>query len=906
MWKIGFCVILCYLFIFINSESVDHDEDDLELGKKGKLTCGQNFTGKTPQGGFKLSITNLTGGVCKWVIEPDIANKTLAIKLFVHHLFLHENDYVTVFKSINDSDDDSLSIISPLHAQNGSVTIITDETSLCIKLRGNDTSYLRKFSGFFVSEGCNLSIPPDLQVIHSPIYAKNASETDCTYTFNKDQHERAIPAFRFEEFNLTSSQVSLKGTTKDGPYNKNDPPIDFFLKETPVSIDVKMTPQTNEYYRLEFSLVDSTCSGHTLLANEDINRPFYSPPEVLNNGSIITECRWVFEHQDHTKILGLSLHKYNFVNPLDIVSVNDGASESSPPLLQVTTSNVNITQKQIIRATGPYLWVAFNPNTYASYFAANITVHGQGGHFKGSGNISMKSTDGNDTVFLLEVDEDKTVLLNFTSSDFAYPATLSIFDGFDQSNLLANLHGKVWYPVLSKSSKMMVIASSFAKGQFAATFRGVSPGCLHMNTISNDNYILSGNCNNTCMWVIPPRDLPGSELILNLQYLHLGQGDQISIFKMDDSKTPLGEVHSNMTHVPQMVFPASVGALVEVNRAACEKETEDVVVVGHSSYLPACGQNLSLASLAEIQITSPMYPDTYPILASCNWQFNIAKENLIHLAFHSMTLAPNHCIKIVHPSDNKTMSFDGSKMPEDLLLPGNAVIEFDSANCQGSKVGTSLQSAEGFVLNATVADCGATLSGKTSAEFSVVANKTLCIWKVSVPETENNAKDIVNIISYTVSKKDEVGNYELFVYDGDSVREPRIVNDTKFEIWSRTNNLIFVYKRLDATKPSTILTVKYTTVGCNSTDQCANKICLHPDWRCNGINECGDFTDERNCESVPMPPIQEKGGYSATTFWACFFVMLALGVALGVGVPFAYQKYTKGRYHRFDDLSAIH
>ncbi|KAF8774166.1 Cubilin like protein [Argiope bruennichi] len=762
------------------------------------------------------------------------------------------------------------------------------------------------FDGFFMSEACSFPIPPDLQIIHSPIYTNNVTEIDCTYIFNKDQHERAIPAFRFEEFNFTTSQVSLKGTTKDGPYNKNDPPMDFFLKDSPMSIEVKMTPPTTEYYRLEFSLVDSACSYYKQLTAQDTEFMFHSPPEVLNNGSIITECRWVFEHTDHTKILGLDLFKHHFDNPLDIVSVNDGASELSSPLLQVTTSNVNSTQRQIIRATGPYLWVAFKPKTYASYFSANVTVHGQGGHFKGNGTISMTPTTGNDTVFLLEVDEGKTVLLNFTSSNFEFPATLSIYDDFDQSNLLTNLHGKVWYPVLSKSSKMMIIASGFSKGQFTATFSGVTPGCLHMNTISIDNYVLSGNCNNTCMWVIPPRDIPGSDLLLNLQYLHLSKGDQISIFKMDDSKTPLGEVHSNVTHVPQLVFPANVGALVEINRAACEKESEDVVVVGHSSYLPACGQNLSLSSLAEFQVTSPMYPDTYPILASCSWQLNIAKGNLIHLAFDSMKLAPNHCVKVTHPSDNKTISFDGSKMPGDLLLPGNSVIEFDSANCQGSKLASALESAEGFVLNGTVADCGDSLSGKTSSEFSIIPNKTLCIWKVSVPETEDNANDIVNIISYSVSKKDEIGNYELLVYDGDSVREPRIVNDTKSEIWSRTNNLIFIYKRIDATKPSTILTVKYTTVGCNSTNQCANKICLHPDWRCNGINECGDFTDERNCESVPIPPKQEKGGYSATAFWICIILMLALGALLGVGIPYGYQKFKNGRYHRFDDLSAIH
>lgn len=41
---------------------------------------------------------------------------------------------------------------------------------------------------------------------------------------------------------------------------------------------------------------------------------------------------------------------------------------------------------------------------------------------------------------------------------------------------------------------------------------------------------------------------------------------------------------------------------------------------------------------------------------------------------------------------------------------------------------------------------------------------------------------------------------------------------------------------------------------------CDNKVCMHPDWRCNGENDCGDFSDERNCGAVPIPPEVEQTG----------------------------------------------
>ncbi|GIY34249.1 CUB domain-containing protein [Caerostris extrusa] len=727
-------------------------------------------------------------------------------------------------------------------------------------------------------------IPPDLQIIHSPIATVNVTDIDCTYIFNQDQNHRIIPAFTFQEFNFTDSTLTLQKTTSDGSFNKK-PPIDFFPDGPSMHIQVKMNVPTKDSFSLAISYVDKVCSKYHKLESQEILYPFQSPPEVLNNGSIATECRWIFEHSDKNVKLGLNLIKNDFVSPLDIVSVNDGASETSPPLLQITTSNVNEIKQQLIRSTGPFLWVTFKPKTYASKFSANVTVHGQGGHFKESGQINVKPTVGNDTVFLLEVAENEIVLLNVTQSDFKAPAILNIYDGFDKTNLLANFQGNIWYPILSKTSKMMIIATGFSDSSLTATFKGVSPGCLHMSSFSDENYILSGNCNNTCMWIIPPQDRPGYVLLLNIQYLSLGKKDQLSIFKMDMAKTSLGEVSSNVTHIPQIIIPASVGALVEISRAPCEKENEDVVVVGHSSYLPVCGKDFSLSPRDKFLLTSPMYPDTYPILASCNWKINTAKENFVHYTFYSLQLAADHCIKITNSLTNKTEQYEGSNLPEDLLLTGSSVVEFDSINCKTSKVTGSLESAAGFVLNGTVADCGAVLSGKTSDEFSVVANKTICIWKVSVPATENNA---VNIISYSVTKKDEIGNYEFHVYDGNSVRDSEIVNDTKSEIWSRTNDLIFIYKR------------------CNSTMQCENKICLHPDWRCNGVNDCGDFSDEKSCEAVPIPQDITEEGYSSAAFWSTVFVMFFVGVALSLGIPFLYQKYKNERYHRFDDLSAIH
>lgn len=923
MWKICTCSILLYLFSYISS----HTTDDLNSSVVSELTtieydfntedslepkeCRKQIN-KT-SGSFSLSMPTLDvkNDYCLWIIDPE--NDTNIISLFFHELFLHDDDSVTIYKSENDAVAGNNSIINPLSANNGSVTVVTKESHLVIKLMGKDKLYKRKFNVMFQSnvtqelEGsCSFDITStDLYILYSPIHAEGVvTKLSCQYTYNNNNHNGAIPSFIFDQFNFNGSNEFIlhDSSLNDGLYT-NVPPVNFFPgTKNSMKFTVHMTIPTNQTYELRIHRVNIGCSGYEIVSGS--KNPKHSVPNMLNNGSIINECLWIFKSESN-KMLGIEFKDLHFEHALDIIAINDGASENSQPVLQVTTSNFNSTMSQPIRTTGQYIWIAFKPVTFASKISFEVSNHDNGGHFIGNGTIGIKSGVTEDTVFQLEADPNQVVFLNFTSSKISPPGKLTIYDGFDKSNVLATLHGEIWYPLLSKSSKMMIIATDFSSSNFDASFKGVSPGCLHMSSSTSGDYVLSGNCNASCLWVIPPEDHPGSVLLLDLQFVSLGPQDQIEIIQLDSAQTRIGVVSANTTHVPQLIIPANIGALVEVNRGPCQKEKADTILIGHSSYIPVCGKNLSLDSLAEFQLMSPLYPDTYPVFANCRWKLSAPKENLIHIAFNALKLAPNHCVKIFHSSDNKTDIFGGSELPDDLFLTGESVLEFDSSNCKTPKMSDTLRSSSGFLVNGTVANCGAVLSKTTKGEFSVPANKSLCIWKVSIPETDNSA-NVVNIISYTVIKKDSGGNYELFVYDGASVRETVIRNNSlDTDIWSRTSNLIFIYKRIDEKKPSSILSVKYSTISCNETMQCDNKICLHPDWRCNGINECGDFSDERNCASVPIPPENKIIGYSSLAFWLTVMILFATGIILGVTGPFCYQKYRNGQYRRFGDISII-
>ncbi|XP_033099147.1 low-density lipoprotein receptor-related protein 12-like [Anneissia japonica] len=170
-----------------------------------------------------------------------------------------------------------------------------------------------------------------------------------------------------------------------------------------------------------------------------------------------------------------------------------------------------------------------------------------------------------------------------------------------------------------------------------------------------------------------------------------------------------------------------------------------------------------------------------------------------------------------------------------------------------------------------------------------------CIWIVTVPKPKGSILPSIVVLNVngTQLKGQTKSNY-IEIYDGPNVRSP-LVNISTFKsekttFESRSQNIVIKY--VNGKNKGFPFQMSYSTHNCSSNELCNNGICLHESWRCDGIDQCGDNTDEQNCNSGLVT--------KKTLGWSVFGGMLAVVVVVVLAIVFL--RYKRGKsYGRLDD-----
>lgn len=787
------------------------------------------------------------------------------------------------------------------------VTILTE-------LSQESTNH-RTVKGSFYT-GCRETVTGQDKTYRFMLYQSANNTSTCTVHVGVQDKRTYLTAASVKDWNLQGkSTLEIQGINL--PYTKGRAPVPFELIGGNYSLIVHLDQSIeNQTFTLLLDNVNKDCSG---MGDSQQFSQLSSPVHVDSLYLTDVKCRWVLKAPSNN-VLGIGVHDFGLTRAQDFAVVTDGGTEDSPTIVQAFQSDSEHIKGLVIRSSGQYLWVslAISEFTARDKFSASVSAHAEGGHMYKNGSVSITRDNA---AFLLEVDPDRQVLLSVPELTMKAGAHVLVYTDFSCSSfMLQDVTGSSpKYPIVSTGHRMLLLSSGFGpKDTFKATFTGVEPGCHSVTLDSHGFYSLSGHCNSSCSWVVrPPVRSTAERLLVSLSHLSMGAGGELFLGTLNQQA--LVTVNSSSSGVPPVELDMSEGAYVRINRGVCSaSDANSTAAFGVVSTVSGETATPELQLHVGYQFRSPHYPNQYPLNTNQSWQFSRNGTGDFHLTFKSFDLRPGH--SLVLNSGAALVNLTGSDLPRDFVVGPKLTARFTSP------IVAPYSSGSGFDAELMPADDIQDMfkeSGfvETPSYPAPVKNGSLFFWSVGVPVPNGNKTSAAVQFSvfYNVSSVPKNITDFLLVYDGDSVRSPRIVNLTDENILSRTNMILVKYMSSAAEPAGIPVRINFTAYYCNKSDTCHHSgNCIHEDWRCNGVDDCGDNTDELNCGSQPIPPSPPpapttpapgpspspaSGGVSSTAFAVTVIVALALGIAGTLVAPMLVRRYRAYRYSRFSSVS---
>ncbi|XP_050991486.1 ST14 transmembrane serine protease matriptase a [Labeo rohita] len=283
-------------------------------------------------------------------------------------------------------------------------------------------------------------------------------------------------------------------------------------------------------------------------------------------------------------------------------------------------------------------------------------------------------------------------------------------------------------------------------------------------------------------------------------------------------------------------------------------------------------------SSAEEIITSPGFPDTpYAANSLVQWQLRGDLGHVLKLSFDTFNLEENCANDFVRVYDS-LVSMDKYLMAEKcgFYSPSNPLTFISSRNVLlVTFVTNEVGNYPGFRARVTQINdfaCGGKLTGSsgsfTSPNFpSYYPPSTTCRWDIEVPDGKYIKLKFPKFMVSTGSQNSCPGDYVQIV--GKSTLCGQQPANTMVTV---NSNKVTVEFRSDSSQVdrgfNATFEVFEPTDPCPEKFQCDNRRCVDPALRCDGWNDCGDSTDERNC-NCNASMIQCRNGFCKPMFWRC-------------------------------------
>lgn len=799
--------------------------------------------------------------------------------------------------------------------------ILADNVTLSAVLHNDSKPGDRLFSGIFHS-GCNYNLTTRTSVYYLPKYIASSGTAHCSIMIRAEDSKDHQVYMSVHTLGLQGqSGLSISGHNNKfpGDLKAGQAPLYDFVSEAGF-LQLNLALDTSIENQTATVLIDSVyknCSGMEVVESDSGNVIYLTPnvPDFLLQR---VACRWVVQGQTNN-ILGLDVTSLSLNSAQGLLVVTDGGRRDSPVVLQASQGNEEQVSNLVSRTSSKYIWVALTIPEYDTNdaFTARVTVSAQGGHLKEKAtNVRISGEGSQDSVFLLEVNQTKQVVLSPVVALKSKDASVEVVSDFYQKGpvLQKFVMGSEGYSVASINNRLMLRAQGFTKDDsFTFNFTGVERGCHETTLGTSGSYSLSGNCEAVCTWAINPSDSSGKtdKFSLWLDHLDLAGNGSVTISSLTRPSQPLVRLNSSYSSSMPVEMNSMDGAYMVITRNQCAQQN-DTVASGSTSGVLDSTFSPKLATGVGYSFRSPRFPNQYPLNSTRSWTFEGKGIGGFHLTFMSMDIAQGHALILT--SGNQSVPLKGSTLPADIVLEKPQMFAQFSAPIQ-----SGYASGYGFDAVLTPAD-GVQVIGKETGtaetpSFPAFINESRTyLWSIYVPNTDTKKTSVAVRFNISHLHKSAKGSGVLAVYDGNSVRSPVLENVTDKNLLSRTDTILVKFVTMAGSDVGSALQLNFTTYRCKMSDTCNNtKICIHEDWRCNGVNDCGDNTDEVGCGSHPTPspapptpsppPAEGKGGVSTAAFVVTVLLALVIGAAGALFVPVLVRQYRAYRYSRFSNVA---
>lgn len=887
--------------------------------------------------------------VCKWFI--DSTGSTGLLHFDIEQLFIGNSDSLI----ITSNDDKTV-----LYTSDGPVlpgVILLNETNVRIKLVINEERSDRKWKVRYETNNDSTELQ-NIKSAGSYIFAYTNGSLELTTNYNlilSTPLKSKNLLLNIETLNAgLNGKVVFSNVTKfsETEFNDTNKPEFLLSSGQQISIEFKNfnTKNNSKGIRLHYELVDSLCSKYipiTELDKNDMqNIALPDGPSYQTQSSF--KCLNIIEHNNPNAKLLLDLTNYKFVNTGDLITVLDGNSFDSKPIALIDSHFFDIYWNQLyLYSTNNKMWILFEspqvferPNNIST--SIGIRSQSQGGNFGFDSNttqtqlvLNPKSTPQLKVVYTFEADSGYQIVLDFHNKTLPGNGSellMNIFDSNGRHDLpFLDLYSNTFPPDIMASNTNQLKVEFNQIIDINISVVKVKTGCHSTAIGRSTSYVLNG-CSTLCSWLIPKRDKSSGTFILQFSHLNLPQKNDTIIIEELTQKISVLTLKGPLTTMrfPDLILDSNQTYVLYSNRDKCDNSSLDgsqllgvsLIYVDHD----ISTNSIDLTKDETKLITTSNYPNYYSVGSDHLWHVNgvVNSSDKAFITFTDLDLIQNHKL-IMKYKENQTLEFSNADQLSQLsdylvTLPLSLRLTSKSINSTQQPF-----SARGFTANITEINCGFDIKVEPNEANNLTIPQPLtggpvsqCIWTVS---TVNN-KSGINLLEFeftTKGKDFDIKN--LQIYDWNTIREKKLLNFDYFKnktLSSSTNSLIIVYNITD-TKKDINFTLTFKQTVCQTL--CGNKNrCLLPEFVCNTINDCGDYSDETPlaCNNTqPIPPVTTPSPQpepvvqvtSGINGWVVFLILCPLSIALGVMStiygPTLLRRFGRGRYREFQDFSEV-